>query len=100
MKREVVLKPSYGSYHIQGELLEIMNQKEYDKFNIKARTDQDIISLVKKHKGKLNDIEWQYLSVYEVDTSRPWTIDSYDGCECIEYLDEYELIDKELNYHR
>lgn len=38
-------------------------------------------------------------SIVEVDTSRPWTIKDYDGSEYIEYLDKYELVNKELNYY-
>ena len=37
------------------------------------------------------------LEIVEVDTSRPWTIEEYDGAEYIKYLD-YEILDKELNY--
>jgi hypothetical protein len=38
-------------------------------------------------------------SIVEVDTTRPWTIEEYDGAEYIEYLDENKLVDEELNYH-
>lgn len=38
-------------------------------------------------------------SIVEVDTTRPWTIEEYDGAEYIQYLDENKLIDKELNYY-
>ena len=38
-------------------------------------------------------------SITEVDTTRPWTIKEYDGSEYIEYLDEYEIEDEELNYY-
>jgi hypothetical protein len=38
-------------------------------------------------------------SIVDVDTTRPWTIEEYDGAEYIQYLDENKLIDKELNYY-
>lgn len=38
-------------------------------------------------------------SIVEVDITRPWTIEEYDGAEYIQYLDENKLIDKELNYY-
>ena len=35
--------------------------------------------------------------IVDVDTSRPWTIETYDGAEYIQYLD-YNVVNKELNY--
>lgn len=99
MKIEIVLSPSFGCYDIQGKLLELMDKKGYEGFILDARIDKDIIKLVKKYEGKLNDIDWQYLSVGKVDTSRPWIIDEYDGAEEIKYLDEYKISNKELNYY-
>ena len=37
-------------------------------------------------------------SIIEVDISRPWAIEEYDGSESIMYLDEKKLQDAELNY--
>lgn len=36
--------------------------------------------------------------IVEVDTSKRWTIDTYDNSEGIEYLDDYTLVDKALNF--
>ena len=36
-------------------------------------------------------------SIVEVDTSRPWKIEEYDGAEYIQYLD-YVVINEEINY--
>ena len=36
--------------------------------------------------------------IEEVDISRPWCIEEYDGAEGIKYLDAYKCVDKELNY--
>lgn len=38
-------------------------------------------------------------SIVDVDTTRPWTIEEYDGAEYIQYLDEHKLVDEELNYY-
>lgn len=37
-------------------------------------------------------------SILEVDSSRPWTIEEYDGAEYVAYLDEKKMYDEELNY--
>lgn len=39
------------------------------------------------------------LSIIEVDSSRPWTMKCYDGLESIAYLDDFILIDDELNLY-
>lgn len=39
-------------------------------------------------------------SIVDVDITRPWTIEEYDGAEYIQYLDENKLVDKELNYYK
>ena len=36
-------------------------------------------------------------TIVEVDTSRPWKIENYDGSEHIQYLD-YEVKHKDINY--
>ena len=40
------------------------------------------------------------LKIVEVDTSKKWKIDEYDGAEGIEYFREPVLVDKELNMYR
>ena len=37
------------------------------------------------------------LSIIDVDTSRPWSIEKYDGAEYVQYLD-YDIIDKKINF--
>jgi hypothetical protein len=37
------------------------------------------------------------LSIVDVDTSRPWCIEKYDGSEYVQYLD-YDIIDKKINF--
>jgi hypothetical protein len=37
--------------------------------------------------------------IADVDISRPWCIEDYDGSENIKYLDNYVCISKEYNYY-
>lgn len=37
------------------------------------------------------------LAIVDVDITRPWTIDVYDGAEYIKYLD-YDVVDEDINY--
>lgn len=48
---------------------------------------------------KVSDFDCLELSIVEVDSSRPWFIRYYDGLESIIYLDDYKLIDEELNLY-
>ena len=36
--------------------------------------------------------------IVNVDDTRPWTIENYDGYEGVKYLDKRKLEDEELNY--
>ena len=72
----------------------------YDEIN-----ESCIIRLI-EHCDKL-DRNFYFKSIYnntlepftivEVDTSRPWKIENYDGAEYIQYLD-YEIKYKDINY--
>ena len=37
------------------------------------------------------------LNIVDVDTSRPWSIETYDGAEYVQYLD-FSYIDKNINF--
>ena len=37
------------------------------------------------------------IQIADVDTTRPWCIDNYDGKEYIKYLD-YDVVDEDINY--
>lgn len=43
--------------------------------------------------------EFYVYRVVEVDISRPWTLKEYDGSYTVSYLDDMELINKDLNYY-
>ena len=51
---------------------------------------------IKKEKPSY-DFDSYKIYVADVDTTRPWRIDEYDGWEGIQYLD-YDVIDEEFNY--
>lgn len=39
-------------------------------------------------------------SIVEVDNTRPWCIEEYDGSEYIKYLDNYSCISKDFNFYK
>lgn len=43
--------------------------------------------------------DWVELSIVEIDTSRPWILKNYDGLESVTYIDDFKVIDEELNLH-
>lgn len=78
---------------------------DYD--SVRANLGKDKEKILKVKITYTSDyIYWIYTEKYgvavfkieEVDISRPWTIDEYDNCEYIKYLDERKCLDEELNY--
>lgn len=79
----------------------------YDLIRANLVRDKEKILKVKTiYNSDLDYVYWIYTELYgvcvfkivEVDTSRPWTIEEYDSCEYIKYLDERKCLDEELNY--
>lgn len=60
-------------------------------------TDTDVLDFL-WYDDALEDIT--SFSIVDVDTTRPWTIDEYDGAEYIKYLDTYTLENESLNFYR
>ncbi len=52
-----------------------------------------------KDEENLTVMDYCTYCIVDVDITRPWRIDEYDGSEGIQYLD-YDVIDKEFNYCR
>ena len=82
---------------------EDINHIEYDKFMKLISDDSETIVTFKNHPNiyYVYNKECNYVSnfsIVEVDTTRPWTIEEYDGAEGIKYLDDMVCVDKELNY--
>jgi hypothetical protein len=103
-KVKVILQGSYGVFEPSDEFAKLIESKGYKSlWSISARTDKDLIEYVEQHANEHGVLtgkeDYQYVHVAEVDTSKLWTIDNYDGAESILYLD-YEVIDKNLNYVR
>lgn len=38
-------------------------------------------------------------NIIEIDETRPWAFDEYDGAEGILYLDGYKCVNEKMNYH-
>lgn len=72
-----------------GNLLDQYNIIEFSIPNSKEKK-----YLIKRDGNKIINI---FVSIIEVDVSRPWTILEYDGSEYIQYLD-HTCIDKKANY--
>ena len=95
-----------------GEIIDYLEHKavfmenDFDKIQDYLKKDKN--NLVKiEDKGRDIYIIWDdnvhwtsSFTIKEVDISRPWTIEDYDGAERIHYLDDFELIDSQLNYYR
>lgn len=104
MKRKIIIKPDYGGFVPDKKLMRKLKEYGYkDIFELKARLDERIIKYLEDKTNKKGENvqytgvgKWDgYLTIDEVDTSRLWTIDEYDGAESIVYL---ELLDKNLNF--
>lgn len=79
------------------------NKIKYDEFTKLIRSNYEKIVTFKTNPNVyyVYDRENHYVSIFsiiEVDTTRPWTIEEYDGSESIKYLDDMVCVDKELNY--
>lgn len=107
-----------GGYTIKGRTGEVIeyiesNCVEYEQIsndNIieikqKMRENHELIFTFKNFQGKYyaynsNTHDSDSFSIVDVDITRPWTIEDYDGSEGIKYLDEWTLVDKEMNYYK
>lgn len=108
--------------------MEILLGIIFDKLETNGHSDEDVTSFADgtfkdtyikiKQNGeekllfnKVKDVNSPYgflilnfdkFDLVNVDNSRPWTIEEYDGYQYIRYLDtkDYSIIDKELNYFK
>lgn len=108
--------------------MEILLGIIFDKLETNGHSDEDVTSFANgtfkdsyikiKQNGeekllfnKVKDVNSPYgflilnfdkFDLVNVDNSRPWTIEEYDGYQYIRYLDtnDYSIIDKELNYFK
>lgn len=107
-----------GGYTIKGRTGEVIDYienncevyKEMD-YNIlleikqRMRENHELIFTFKNFQGKYyaynsNTHDSDKFSIVDVDITRPWTIEDYDGSEGIKYLDEWTLVDKDMNYYK
>lgn len=101
-KIKVVLSKTYGPDDTGEDFADVISGISFPK----CRTGK-IVDYLKTHgefqiRDTINDADlYKYnhslYAIQEVDTSRPWTIASYDGREYIQYLD-YDVVDESMNY--
>lgn len=86
---------------------EEITQEIYDLYSSHKPNELNFCDYIKDSKDPnvifVKDLESQYGYVYrikvvDVDTSKIWRIGEYDGAEGIEYFNNPEIIDKDLNY--
>jgi hypothetical protein len=104
MLQNVIISGSYGIFEPNDEYQALLDKKGLNWWDMEARTDKEIVKFVEDHYydnecevSLIGKEDYQYVSVDEVDTSIPWTINEYDGAEYVKYI-KYSVIDKELNY--
>ncbi|MED3562320.1 hypothetical protein [Bacillus xiapuensis] len=101
--QKVVISGCYGGFEPNKKFQNLLNEKGLNWWEIKARTDKDIIKFVEDNfrndyqVDQLGKENYQYVNIAEVDTSISWTIEEYDGAESIHYI-KYKVIDPDLNY--
>ena len=83
------------------ELLQYFLKTKHSLLNIgKIRLSSNIYACcTKKKESELFGSNYPIttLAIVDVDITRPWTIDSYDGKEYIKYLD-YDVVNEDINY--
>ncbi|MFO1442848.1 hypothetical protein KDN24_06420 [Bacillus sp. Bva_UNVM-123] len=100
---KVILSKNHGFFEPNREYQELLRKKGMSWWELKARTDLEIIGFIEQNRlGNINVFQvgkeyYQYASIVEIDTTKPWTIEEYDGAEYIKYI-EYEVLDEKLNY--
>ena len=111
-KMEEIMNKSEGIRRRIGEIVEFVEKnavpyqiRDYKIANNDLSTSHNLIVRYEKYPGVFQYAVWDrelrmpsFFSIEEVDITRPWTIEEYDGSEDIVYLDERKLVDEELNY--
>jgi hypothetical protein len=109
---EEIMNISEGIRRRVGEIVEFVEKnavpykiRDYKIANEDLSTNHNLIVRYEKYPGVFQYAVWDrelrmpsFFSIDEVDSSRPWTVEEYDGSEGIVYLDERKLTDEELNY--
>jgi len=122
MMKRIAINPSYGSFQIPSQFLDKINKSN---INFRVAVAECIDKLEDTHRSIdteaydnfmtsndwyikcgnsffFKDLEDEYnqtyhLEIVDVDISKKWKIEEYDGAEDIVYYFEPKLIDKELN---
>ncbi|MGG1071362.1 hypothetical protein ABE178_16275 [Priestia megaterium] len=99
-KVKVIVQVSYGIFEPDAKLQKLIDKVGVPFWSIEGRTNEQYINHVETRAkdGLLTGKEgWSHIRVTEVDTSKPWLIDNYDGSESIKYVG-YSFVNKDLNY--
>lgn len=102
---KVIINFSFGSFQPKEEFAQLIKERGYESlWSIEARTDEVLVKYVEdnaKIQGQILYLQGitnsSYVTVRQVDTSRPWYIESYDNQESIGVVD-YKHINKDLNF--
>ena len=106
-----IMKKHFGIRSRMGEIIEyvenhaVMADEFLSEVELLRYLKNDPNAIVCRRPGKEYQVQRQdwimpsTFSIIEIDTSRPWTIDEYDGAESVKYLDEIDLVDEDLNYY-
>ena len=112
-KMKEIMNKYVGIRKRTGEIIEYIENNcvcfeggNYDTIRANLGKDKEKILKIKLTYGNIDYVYWINTELYgaavfkieEVDVTRPWTIEEYDSCEYIKYLDERKCIDEELNY--
>nr|WP_312985418.1 hypothetical protein [Clostridioides sp.] len=105
-KKEIILQLGHSVFVPDDKLNKFVNKCGYNGiFEINARMDQRIINFLKNNSSECEDNRYiyeglkeygcsGYVYIEEVDTSRYWILNEYDGAEYVAYID---IIDSNLN---
>jgi len=100
-KQKVVISSSFGGFEPDMHFKIFLKALDVELFSIEGRTHPEIIAYIETYSDEYGVLRgkdrYQYVRLVEVDTSRPWFIDVYDGSESIRYLD-YKYVNKKLKY--
>lgn len=106
-----IMKENKFPFNRVGKIIEYIESKAVDKtgsdiFEIRKWLNEDLENIAicvdcnqKFYLVGDGDGGSDNFSISDVDITRPWTIEEYDGSEYVKYLDRYGVI-KELNYYK
>ena len=74
------------------------NNTELKKGCYYCRAEREGVKYLYPLNDKMNN--YSSFDIVEVDISRPWCIEEYDGAEYVHYLDNYDCISEDFNFYK